>query len=96
MSVSVASLGLAWGIALAVVASVQLGFALSLDFGHDRKATLALVVGPLYPIAYWAISAAAAARAELPAIFRGPSEARVVWNIPREAPDRANSLHSSP
>jgi biofilm PGA synthesis N-glycosyltransferase PgaC len=95
VNVSFVSVGLAWGVALAVVASVQLSVALGIDFIYDRRATLAFLVGPLYPIAYWTISAAAAACAELPAIFHGPSEARVVWNIPREALDQADSLHSS-
>jgi poly-beta-1,6-N-acetyl-D-glucosamine synthase len=95
VNVSFVSLGLAWGVALAVVASMQLFVALSIDFTHDRRAALAFLVGPLYPIAYWTVSAAAAARAEVPAIFRGPSEARVVWNIPRETLDPSNRLHSS-
>ncbi|HEX4526538.1 MAG TPA: hypothetical protein VH108_07335 [Gaiellaceae bacterium] len=82
--VSLVSLELAWAVALAVVGSIQLAFALTIDFTYDRRAWLAYLVGPLYPIAYWAVSAAAAVRSELPALFRGPTEARVVWNIPRE------------
>ena len=64
--------------------ALQLAFALTIDFTYDRRAWLAFLVGPLYPVAYWAVSAAAAVRAEVPAILRGPTEARVVWNIPRE------------
>jgi hypothetical protein len=30
------------------------------------------------------ISAAAAVRAELPALLRGPADRRVVWDIPRD------------
>jgi biofilm PGA synthesis N-glycosyltransferase PgaC len=82
--VSLVSLELSWAVALAVVGSVQLAFALTIDFTYDRRASLAFLVGPLYPIAYWAISAAAAVRAEVPALLSGPTEARVVWNIPRE------------
>jgi poly-beta-1,6-N-acetyl-D-glucosamine synthase len=82
--VSLVSLELAWAVALAVVGSVQLAFALTIDFPYDRRAALAFLVGPLYPVAYWAVSAAAAVRSEVPALCRGPTEARVVWNIPRE------------
>jgi biofilm PGA synthesis N-glycosyltransferase PgaC len=74
----------AWGFAVAVVATVQLTFALSIDFTYDRRAAAAFLFGPLYPIAYWMISAAAAVRAELPALLRGPADRRVVWDIPRD------------
>ena len=74
----------AWGFAVAVVATVQLTFALSIDFAYDRRAAAAFLFGPLYPIAYWMISAAAAVRAELPALLRGPADRRVVWDITRD------------
>ena len=77
-------LGIAWGVAVAVVATVQLLFALRITFPHDRRAPLAFLLGPIYPVAYWLLSAVAAVRAEVPAILRGPAEARVVWDIPRE------------
>jgi biofilm PGA synthesis N-glycosyltransferase PgaC len=77
-------LGIAWGVAVAVVATVQLLFALQITFPHDRRAPLAFLLGPIYPVAYWLLSAVAAVRAEVPAILRGPAEARVVWDIPRE------------
>ena len=72
---------------MAVAATLQLAFALRIEFPYDRMAMLAFLVGPLYPIAYWMISAAAALRAELPALLRGPAAARVVWDIPREPLD---------
>ena len=40
--------------------------------------------GVLYPLAYWIISGLAALHSEVRSLFRGPSERRVVWNIPRQ------------
>jgi biofilm PGA synthesis N-glycosyltransferase PgaC len=77
-------LGLTWGVAIAVVATLQLSVALRVNFPHDRRAPLAFLLGPIYPVAYWALSAAAAMRSEVPAILRGPTDARVVWDIPRD------------
>jgi len=82
--VPAALLGLAWGIAASVVATVQLLFALRLDLPHDRRAVLGVLIGPLYPVAYWLISAAAALRSETVAVLRGPTGSRVVWEIPSE------------
>jgi biofilm PGA synthesis N-glycosyltransferase PgaC len=80
-----ALLGLAWGIAVSVVATFQLAFALRIDFPYDRRAALAFLLGPVYPIAYWMISAAAALREEVPALLRGAPERQVSWDIPRDA-----------
>jgi biofilm PGA synthesis N-glycosyltransferase PgaC len=74
-----------WGIAIAVVATLQLAFALDIDFGNARRAPLALLLGPIYPLAYWLISAGAALRAETVALVRGPRERRVIWDISRES-----------
>jgi biofilm PGA synthesis N-glycosyltransferase PgaC len=76
--------GLAWGIAIAVVATIQLSLALTIEHPYDRRAVLAFLAGPLYPMGYWAISACAAIRSEALAVIRGPREKRVVWDIPRE------------
>jgi hypothetical protein len=38
----------------------------------------------IYPVAYWVISGLAALHSEVGSLFGGPSEPRVVWNIPRE------------
>lgn len=80
----VALLALAWGIAVAVVAMLQLAFALRIDFPYDRRAAFAFLLGPVYPIAYWAITAAAALREEVPALLRGPPKRPVSWDLPRE------------
>ena len=75
---------LSWGIAIAVVGILQLAFAVGLEARYDRPALLAFLLGPLYPLGFWAVSALAAIREELPAVWRGPREERVVWDIPRE------------
>ena len=76
--------GIAWGIAIAFVATAQLAFAVGIEARYDRPALLAFLLGPLYPLGFWAITALAALRHELPAVWRGPREERVVWDIPRE------------
>ena len=76
--------GLAWGIGIAIVCTLQLAFAVGIEARYDRPAVLVFLLGPLYPLGYWAITAAAALRDELPAALQGPREDRVVWDIPRE------------
>lgn len=76
--------GLACGIALALVSILQLAFAVGIEARYDRPALVAFLLGPLYPLGFWAITALAAVREELPALWRGPREQRVVWDIPRE------------
>ncbi len=83
--VQAALLGLAWGIAVSVVATLQIAFALQVDFPHDRRAALAFLLAPFYPVAYWLISALAAVREELLAVFRGPPGEPVSWDVPRDA-----------
>lgn len=85
---SILGFGLAWGIAIAVVSLLQLSCALGIEHRYDRRAGLAFFMGPLYPLGYWTIAAAAAIRAEVPAVLSGPREKRVVWNIEREPTPR--------
>jgi len=80
-------LGLAWGIAISVIATIQLAFALTIDLYNDRRAMLAFLLGPLYPIAFWMISAAAALRSQTVGLARGPADADVTWDVPREPLD---------
>jgi biofilm PGA synthesis N-glycosyltransferase PgaC len=82
--VAILGFGLAWGIAISVVATIQLSLALGIEHPYDRRAALAFFAGPLYPLGYWGIAAAAALRSEALAVFKGPREKRVVWDIPRE------------
>jgi biofilm PGA synthesis N-glycosyltransferase PgaC len=75
---------LGWGVAIALVATVQTTVALTLEHTYDRSIFRALLLGVLYPLAYWIISGLAALHSEVGALLRGPSEHRVVWNIPRQ------------
>jgi biofilm PGA synthesis N-glycosyltransferase PgaC len=83
-AVAAVLIGLAWGIAVALVATLQLWFAIGIELAYDRRVARAFLLGALYPVAYRMISAAAALRAQLTALVRGPAERRVVWDIPRE------------
>lgn len=76
--------GIAWGIAICVVGTVQLIFAMQVDYVHDKLVLRAFLLGPLYPLAYWLISASAAVREQALAVVRGPRRERVVWDIPRQ------------
>ena len=75
---------LGWGVAIALVATIQTTVALTLEHAYDRSIFRPLLFGVLYPLAYWIISGLAALHSEVSSLFRGPSERRVVWNIPRQ------------
>jgi biofilm PGA synthesis N-glycosyltransferase PgaC len=81
----------AWGIAISFVATLQMIVALNLEHSYDRSIFRALVVGALYPLAFWLVSATAALHSEVVALIRGPTGNRVVWNIPREHLDGQQS-----
>jgi poly-beta-1,6-N-acetyl-D-glucosamine synthase len=74
----------AWGIAIALIATLQLIVALILDRSYDPTVMRAFLVAAVYPIAYWVVSAAAAVHSQTVALVRGPRKRRVVWDIPRE------------
>jgi biofilm PGA synthesis N-glycosyltransferase PgaC len=76
--------GLACGIAIAVIATVQLTFALWLDHSYDPRGMRAFLFGPLYPLGFWVVTAAAALHSQVAALLEGPQEQRVVWDLPRE------------
>jgi biofilm PGA synthesis N-glycosyltransferase PgaC len=80
--------GLAWGVAISIVAVAQLLVALLLNYRYDRWDMRSLLIGAIYPLAYWMISAAAALHSEIVAAWRGPRGRRVVWDVPRELDDR--------
>jgi poly-beta-1,6-N-acetyl-D-glucosamine synthase len=82
---SVLGFGLAWGIAIAVVAVIQLGFALAVEREYDPRAAFAFLLGPLYPLGYWLLAASAAIRHEGTAAIAGPRGSRVIWDVEREA-----------
>ena len=79
--------GLAWGVAISVVATVQLTFAVALSYPYDHFDVRAMLLGPIYPLLFWLISASAAVNQQITALIRGPREQRVVWDIPRERLD---------
>jgi biofilm PGA synthesis N-glycosyltransferase PgaC len=84
-------LAIAWGVAIGVVCTLQLAAALVLGARWDAASLKAFLLGPLYPLFFWAVSALAALRAQIPALLRGPCGRRVVWDIPRDAADTASS-----
>jgi biofilm PGA synthesis N-glycosyltransferase PgaC len=83
-SIRVFGFGLGWGIAISVVATLQLTVAIWIDDEYDPRMWRSFLLGPVYPLAYWMISAAAAVRAQTVALVRGPRRERVVWDVPRE------------
>jgi poly-beta-1,6-N-acetyl-D-glucosamine synthase len=76
--------GLAWGVAISIVATVQLLVAIALRYHYDHWDPRSLLVGALYPVLFWVVSAAAALDQQIVALIRGPRERRVVWDIPRD------------
>ena len=76
--------GLAWGIAIAGIATLQLAVALALERSYDPTIVRTFLLAAPYPLVYWIIAAAAALRAQTIALLRGPRRQRVVWDIPRE------------
>jgi poly-beta-1,6-N-acetyl-D-glucosamine synthase len=83
-SENVFGFAMAWGVAIAAIATVQIIVALTLEHSYDRSIFRALLVGALYPMAFWVLSALAAVHSEIASLLRGPREHRVVWNIPRQ------------
>ena len=75
---------LAWGIAIAFVALVQMVVALGLERSYDRTIIRPLLLGAVYPVGYWVLSATAAIHSETMALVRGPRDRRVIWNVSRE------------
>ena len=79
--------GLAWGMAISVVATLQLIVAVALSYPYDHFDVRAMLLGPLYPLLFWLLSAGAAVNQQITALIRGPQDRRVVWDIPRERLD---------
>jgi biofilm PGA synthesis N-glycosyltransferase PgaC len=84
---SIVGFAIAWGVAIAVICTIQLAFALAIDSRYDERALRVFLLSPLYPVFFWAISALAALRSELAAVVKGPAELRVSWDIPRDPAD---------
>jgi biofilm PGA synthesis N-glycosyltransferase PgaC len=88
--------GLAWGVAISVVATVQLAVAVGIEYRYDPRGLRAFLLAPIYPIAFWIVGGAAALFCEVGAFFTGPKEQRVVWDIPREPLEAAKKTGWSP
>jgi hypothetical protein len=82
--------GLSWGVAISVVATVQLVAAMALRYHYDHWGPRSLLLGAVYPAVFWIASALAALHSELPAVFSGPRARRVVWDVPREEARASN------
>jgi biofilm PGA synthesis N-glycosyltransferase PgaC len=79
-----AGLGVAWGIAIAGIATLQLIVALTLERRYDPTILRTFLLAAPYPLVFWIVAAAAALRAQAIALLRGPRRQRVVWDLPRE------------
>jgi biofilm PGA synthesis N-glycosyltransferase PgaC len=89
-SSAVAFLLPAWGVAVAVITTIQFLVSLGIERRYDRTAPRALVLGPLYPVGYWLLNAFAALSSELPAVIHGPRGERVQWDTVREPAGRGS------
>ena len=85
----------AWGVAIAVVALLQLLVAIWLDRDYDPTELRAFTVAPLYPLLYWLLAALAALRAQIIALVRGPQGQRRRLGHPARAPGAAMSSATS-
>ena len=66
--------GLAWGVAISIVATIQLVVAVALRQPYDHWGAGAMLLGPLYPLLFWIVSASAAVDQQITALIRGPRE----------------------
>src|SRR3954463_15027944 len=72
-------IGLAWEIAISVLATVQVTVALWVESRYDPRSWRAYLLQPIYPLLFWLASAAAALRSEVAGLIAGPRKQRVVW-----------------
>ncbi|MHB8491681.1 MAG: glycosyltransferase family 2 protein [Solirubrobacteraceae bacterium] len=72
-----------WGLLIATVLVVQIAIGLALDGRYDRSVRAYALWIPIYPLAYWMLSAAAAVRGTLPGLLRSSSAAPVTWRQDR-------------
>ncbi|MEU0163756.1 glycosyltransferase [Streptomyces sp. NPDC006261] len=75
---------LSWGVAIAIISTVQLTVATSIVYARDPTLSRAYLLGPVYPLCHWAINALAALFSQTVGLLRGPRQRRVTWNIQRE------------
>jgi biofilm PGA synthesis N-glycosyltransferase PgaC len=72
-----------WGLLIASVLVVQISIGLTLDGRYDRTVRRYALWIPLYPLAYWMLSAAAAVRGTLPGLLRARSATPITWKQQR-------------
>jgi poly-beta-1,6-N-acetyl-D-glucosamine synthase len=72
-----------WGLLIASVLVVQISIGLTLDGRYDHSVRRYALWIPIYPLAYWMLSAAAAVRGTLPGLLRARSAAPVTWKQQR-------------
>jgi biofilm PGA synthesis N-glycosyltransferase PgaC len=72
-----------WGLLMASILVVQISIGLSLDGRYDSSVRRYAFWIPIYPLAYWMLSAAAAVRGTLPGLLRAPSAVPVTWKAQR-------------
>ena len=90
-SLGLFAFGMAWGIAISVVATLQLVVALALGFRYDHFDLRAFMLAPPYLLLFWGVSACAALHSQVVAAIRGPHESRAVWDTPREQLDTTSA-----
>ncbi|MGW0607210.1 glycosyltransferase [Streptomyces sp. NPDC002644] len=78
---------LSWGVAIALISTLQLTVASFIVIGRDPGLTRAYLLGPVYPLCHWAINALAALTSESVGLLRGPRRRKVTWDIQREPGD---------
>jgi biofilm PGA synthesis N-glycosyltransferase PgaC len=76
-----------WGLLIASVLVVQISIGLMLDGRYDTAVRRYALWMPIYPLAYWMLSAAAAVRGTLPGLVRARSTAPVTWKQQRYRSD---------
>lgn len=72
-----------WGLLIASVLVVQITIGLALDGRYDHSVRRYALWIPIYPLAYWMLSAAAAVRGTLPGLLRARSAVPVTWKQQR-------------
>lgn len=72
-----------WGLLIATTLIVQISVGLLLDRRYDSSAASYALWMPLYPLAYWLLSAAAAVWGTIPGFLHPRHPAPVTWTQPR-------------
>jgi poly-beta-1,6-N-acetyl-D-glucosamine synthase len=72
-----------WGMVIATVCMIQLGVGVYLDRRYDRSVTRSLLIAPLFPIFYWALTSAVTVRSTIPALFARRPDAVARRHTPR-------------